>query len=144
MKTFSVCVALVLVVLAAPGVEAQTRPERFSDPTTLVGPGSTIGVRLRELTAEEAKASPGVYIEEVLAGTPAQRAGMMKGDVVIEFDGERVRSVRAFIRLVSETPPERRVRAVVLRDGSRRMLDVTPEPGRAARSEAGLQAPHSN
>jgi C-terminal processing protease CtpA/Prc len=144
MKTFSACVALALVVLAARGVEAQTRPDRFADPTTLVGPGSAIGVRVRELTADEAKTSSGVYIEEVLAGTPAQRAGIMKGDVVIEFDGERVRSVRAFTRLVSETPPQRRVRAVILRDGSRRTVDVTPEPGRAARSHVGLAPPQSN
>lgn len=89
------------------------------------------------LTAEEAKvarnAAGGVYVEEVLAGTPADRAGLKRGDIVIEFDGERVRSVRGFTRLVSETPPRRTVKALVMRDGSRLILDVTPEvaPDRA-------------
>ena len=144
MKAFDACAVLALMALTAPCVDAQTRPDRFSDPTTLVGPGSAIGVRVRDLTAEEASASSGVYVEEVLTGTPAQRAGILKGDVVIEFDGERVRSVRAFTRLVSETPPQRRVRAVILRDGLRRALNVTPEPGRAARSHVGLEPPRSN
>ena len=124
----AVALAMVTVV---PAVNAQWPSSRFPDVTTLVGPGSSIGVRVRELTNEEvrapANAGGGVSIEEVLAGTPAERAGLKRGDVVVEFDGERVRSVRGFTRLVSETPPRRTVKAIVWRDGSRRTVDVTPD-----------------
>jgi serine protease Do len=126
-------VALAVAVLAVVPASAQGPAYRFPDVTTLVGPGSSIGVRVRELTNEEAgaaaNAAGGVYIEEVLRDTPAERAGLKPGDVVIEFDGERVRSVRGFTRLVSETPPRRTVKAVVVREGSRRTLDVTPTAG---------------
>jgi serine protease Do len=135
MKAFIAGAVLVAAVVTGGPIQAQTSVYRFADPTTLVGPGSSIGVRVRELTADEAKAGPsgssGVYIEAVVGGTPADRAGFRKGDVVIEFDGERVRSVRGFTRLVSETPPQRTVKAVILRDGSRQTLDVTPESGLA-------------
>ena len=52
---------------------------------------------------------------------------MKAGDVVVEFDGERVRSARQFTRLVQETPDGRTVKIAVLRDGKRQTLDATPE-----------------
>jgi serine protease Do len=103
------------------------------DPLTLIGPGSAIGVRVRDLNNDDAKkakleaSATGVVIEDVIEDSPADRAGFKQGDVVTEFDGERVRSVRSFTRLVSETPPRRTVQATIIRDGSRRTLEVTPE-----------------
>lgn len=145
MKAFISGAILVGAVVTGAPIQAQTSVYRFADPTTLVGPGSSIGVRVRELTSDEAKAGPnggsGVYVEGVVGGTPADRAGFRKGDVVIEFDGERVRSVRGFTRLVAETPPQRTVKAVILRDGSRQTLDVTPESAGRARND-GVQLPN--
>ena len=46
--------------------------------------------------------------------------------MVTEFDGERVRSVRQFCRLVKETPPGQEVSAIVSRNGQRSTLTVTP------------------
>jgi serine protease Do len=89
----------------------------------LEGPGSTIGVTVRDQSGDTA----GVLIESVREGTPATRAGLQKGDVVVEFDGERTRSARQFTRLVRETAPGRSVKMTFLRDGSRRTLDITPE-----------------
>jgi membrane-associated protease RseP (regulator of RpoE activity) len=66
-------------------------------------------------------------IDSVREGTPATRAGLQKGDVVVEFDGERARSAQQFTRLVRETAPGRSVKMTVVRDGSRRTLDITPE-----------------
>jgi S1-C subfamily serine protease len=67
-----------------------------------------------------------VIIEEVADDSPASKAGLKKGDVVLEFDGERVRGVRHFTRLVQETPAGRRVQTSVMRDGQK--LNVTIEP----------------
>ena len=39
--------------------------------------------------------------------------------MVVEYDGERVRSARQFTRLVQETPEGRTVKIAVLRDGKR-------------------------
>ena len=89
----------------------------------LDGRGSQIGVTARD---DEATAA-GVRIEAVDADGPAQRAGLRAGDVVTEFDGERVRSARQFSRLVQEAAPGRHVSVAVQRDGQRQTLEVTPE-----------------
>jgi len=130
--------ALLVTVLAA---SAAAQANRGFDIMTLVGPGSTIGVEISELdTASVERGDNGVVIKSVRQGTPASRAGLQAGDIVLEFDGERVRSVRQFRRLVEETPPGRQVEAVVLRDKSRRTLTVTPEGSSTRVPEAGRPA----
>ena len=115
------------VLLVAAGTAAAQRP----DTLTLVGPGSTIGVSIRDLPADEAARAQagdgGVVVDEVRDGTPASRAGFRKGDVIVEFDGERVRSARQLTRLVRETPPGRQVTTIVIRDGARQTMKVAPE-----------------
>jgi S1-C subfamily serine protease len=125
---------LALAMLAAaafmvmPGVAAQQRDRVPQTPVSpapflaLEGPGSSIGVTVRDQSGDA-----GVLIESVREGTPATRAGLQKGDVVLEFDGERTRSARQFTRLVRETAPGKAVKMTVLRDGSKRTLDITPE-----------------
>jgi serine protease Do len=96
----------------------------------LLGGGGRLGVSVRETDAEEArraKQTGGVVIEDVREESPAAKAGFKAGDIVVEFDGERVRSTRQFTRLVQETPVERQVQAVVVRDGQRVTLSVQTE-----------------
>jgi serine protease Do len=92
------------------------------------GPGARIGVTARELDTaemERLKVAGGVFVDTVTPDGPAAKAGMRSQDVVVEFDGERVRSVRQFTRLVREAPT-RSVKAVVMRDGKRTELNLTP------------------
>lgn len=129
------CATALVVTMLVP-LRAQVR----GDPLTLVGPGSTIGVTIDELQSEEAvkaKVESGIRIRSVEEGTPAARAGLKAGDIVVEFDGERVRSVAQFTRLVRETVPGRVVKATVVRDLTRQTLNVTPEMGRAVTGNAG-------
>jgi serine protease Do len=122
------------------GVWAATaRAQVRGDVLTLVGPGSAIGVSVEELQSDEAaklKIESGVRIQTVQEGTPAARAGFKAGDVMVEFDGERVRGVTQLTRLVRETPPGRGVKATVVRNGARQTLTVTPEMGRAGNPSA--------
>ncbi len=92
--------------------------------------GSRIGVSIEEVGTSETSgaANEGAYVKDVGEGTPAADAGFEAGDVVVEFDGERVRSATQLSRLVWETPAGREVSATVMRDGIRRTLAVTPEP----------------
>ncbi len=94
--------------------------------------GGRIGVTIRDLSDDElktGKATGGVKIDEVETDSPAAKAGFRSGDVVVEFDGERVRSSRQFTRLVQETPPGRSAQTVVVRDGQRVTLSVLPRDG---------------
>lgn len=108
---------------AAAAQQRDRRPGVDAWSLALEGPGSTIGVTVRDQSSD----GSGVLIEDVREGTPATRAGLQKGDVVVEFDGERLRSARQFTRLVRETAPGRAVKMTVMRDGSRRTVDITPE-----------------
>ena len=118
-----------------PVVHAQARPPRATTPRVAdifsVGGGSRLGVTIRDLDSDDAKAKApsGVVIEQVDEDSPAAKAGLKQNDIIVEFDGERVRSVRQFTRLVSETPAGRSVAANVMRDGSRVSITVTPRDG---------------
>jgi serine protease Do len=108
----------------APDVEQAVR--------VFAGSGSQIGVSVRDLNDEElkgGKTATGIVVEDVEADSPAQKAGFKTGDVVVEFDGERVRSARQFMRLVQETVAGRTVTAAVTRAGQRVTLSVEPRTG---------------
>ena len=133
MNKILLILAIGAVGVAAPGFMRPAMAQNAGpDVMTLEGLGSTIGVTVRDLDEREAETSQGgVRIDQVREGTPAARAGLKSGDVVVEFDGERIRSVRQFTRVVRESRPGRAVRAVVLRGSSRETVTVTPE-GRTA------------
>jgi serine protease Do len=135
--------ALVLSVVAALAiwasrVEGQERSrDRDEEPLTRVFAlaeafgSQAIGVTVRE-TEKEATGgknlSPGsVVVDDVREGSPADKAGVREGDVVLEWDGERVRSSRQFRRLVEETARGREATMVLSRDGKRLDLKVTPD-----------------
>jgi serine protease Do len=117
-----VAIGYVLTPVATAQQQDRTPAPRGAWDLALEGPGSTIGVTVRDQSD-----GTGVLIESVREGTPATRAGLQKGDVILEFDGERARSARQFTRLVRETAPGRAVKMTVMRDGGKRTVDVTPE-----------------
>jgi serine protease Do len=105
----------------APSVYGQSRGREL---TVLGGRGGELGVRITDA------ASGGVQIDEVQPDSAADKAGLKRGDVIVEFDGERVRSGRQFARLVQETPAGRSIKATIMRDGQRQDVQVTPSEGR--------------
>jgi serine protease Do len=97
------------------------------------GSGGYLGVSLRDVTSEDAmslglKRETGVFIQEVVADSPAADAGIQEGDVVLEFSGLPILNVRQFQRIVSETPPGRDVDMVVWRTGGK--INLTAEIGK--------------
>lgn len=88
--------------------------------------GSSIGASIRDV-GESDRQRTGVVVEEVQPGRGAEKAGLRKADIITRFDGEDVRSVRQFSRLVQETPAGRTVSVTVQRDGKSTELKMTPE-----------------
>ena len=136
---------LVVAVFGAAGVigpavvSAQDRGVQRLEPrrVQIEGIGGSIGVTVRDVSTEEgerAKLSPpqGAYVTQVESGSPAEKAGIMTGDIIVEFDGERVRSARQLSRLVRESPDDRTVRSSIVREGTRRTVDLTPSNDRAS------------
>jgi len=122
--------ALVALLAADVAGQVRVRAPKARGFELMVG-GSHIGIAVRDLDEADAKrektAQSGVVIDEVYTESPASRAGLKAGDVVVEFDGERVRSARQFSRLVAETPDGRSVKLAAVRDGQRMTIDITPE-----------------
>jgi S1-C subfamily serine protease len=116
---------LALAVGGAVSAAAQDRSERRRpDVMVLDGRGAQLGVRVSDVDAKE---PAGARIDDVDPDSPAERAGLREGDVVVEYDGERVRSARQFTRLVQETPDGRTVNVAVMRNGQKQTLEATPE-----------------
>jgi serine protease Do len=85
--------------------------------------GSFLGIGVTEVDAERAKAlnlkeERGVEITRVEEDSPAARAGLKTGDVVLEYGGQRVEGTEQFVRLVHETPAGREVKISISRNGS--------------------------
>jgi serine protease Do len=97
------------------------------------GSSSQIGVSIRDVDENDATkakgTATGVIVDEVETDSPAQKAGIKAGDIVTEFDGERVRSTRQFVRLVQETPVGRHVSLAVMREGQRVTVSLQPREG---------------
>ena len=122
---------LCVVGIAISRVDAQVRREMEPrDRRTFVfdGRGAQLGVMVSDL--EATATTSGVKIDEVNAGGPAEKAGIKAGDIVVDYDGERVRSARQFTRLVQETPEGRSVAIGLVRDGKKQTVNATPEAGR--------------
>jgi len=127
-----VAVAAVYAPTALGQVAVAPRAERAPLARVWSLGGSQIGVTVRDVDQADVEREKlpgqwGASIEEVRSDSPAERAGLKAGDVMIEFDGERVRSARQLSRLVQETPEGRTVKAAVVRAGRRVDVDVTPD-----------------
>lgn len=95
-----------------------------------MGGGGYLGVYLEEVTSERTKElglqeERGAIVMKVVAGGPAEKAGLKENDVIISFNGRRVDSVRELQRLLSETPADRNVQIEVVRGGSHQTLAAT-------------------
>ena len=67
----------------------------------------------------------GIIVREVETNGPAARGGIRPGDIVISVDGSPVNNWNDFIRQLFTKRPGQRVRIEIVRDGSRRTVNVT-------------------
>ncbi|MBI2216158.1 MAG: PDZ domain-containing protein [Candidatus Rokubacteria bacterium] len=96
-----------------------------------------LGVRIRDMSEQEMdevssrhgiREGFGVFIVEVMDATPAARAGMKTGDIVVAVDGRPVTESRLLQRLIAAAPIGRGVPVTVLRENGRQRLDVRLAP----------------
>lgn len=82
-----------------------------------------LGVMIQELTVDLAKAfnledDQGALVSEVMKSSPAEAAGVVRGDVIIQFDGKKVGQMHELPALVAETPVGKTVLLRLIRDGA--------------------------
>ncbi len=80
------------------------------------------------------KDAGGALVSEVSPDTPAARADIKPGDVIVEFDGKKVDSSRELSNMAAQAAPGSRVKIGLLRDGER--LDVTATLGERSEGKA--------
>jgi len=94
---------------------------------------ASIGISARELTPELArqlglKDAKGVVVSEVKPGSSAEEAGMVRGDLIIEFNGQPVKNLEGFAALATKVAKGEVVRLLLRRpDGSFGYVAVTAE-----------------
>lgn len=113
----------------APPAAAVAPPEPMSFSFFLDG-GTFLGIQPEEINRENMSrygmSQPrGVGVGNVSKDSPAERAGLRKGDVILQFDGEPVTNTRKLLRLIGEAAPEQTVRLTISRNGSEQQLTAT-------------------
>lgn len=113
-----------------------------------MGGGSYLGIGVRDVEADrlkdlKLKEERGVEITAIEDDSPAAKAGLQKGDVVLEYNGQRVEGVEQFVRMVRETPVGREAKLLVSRDGKTQTMGarVAERKGWAMAREGGRVMP---
>ncbi len=89
-----------------------------------------LGVSIQPLTPELAESFAlnqvgGALVNQVIAGSPAEKAGVQRGDILLTFGGKGVNGVRDLQLMVASTPVGTKAELEVLRNGKRLTLPVT-------------------
>jgi serine protease Do len=89
-----------------------------------------LGVSVQLVTDELAesfglKEPKGALVAEVIAGSPAEKAGIKRGDIILTFDGHEVDAINDLPRLVAATPAGKEVRLSVFRNGKTHEFTAT-------------------
>ncbi len=92
-----------------------------------------LGVKIQQITPEIAeslgiKEEKGALVAEVTPGSPAEKAGIKNGDVILTFDGKEITTMRKLPRYVAETEVGKKAKLEVLRQGTK--INVSVEIGK--------------
>lgn len=101
-------VALVLVVATLGAEEKKTKP-------------AYIGVQLRLATDEKS-----VLVMAVINDSPAEKAGLQGGDVLVEIGGLKPTDLKTAVEIIRALEPGKKVTFRVLRDRKEKEIEVTP------------------
>jgi serine protease Do len=88
-----------------------------------------LGVVIQRITPElaahlELKDDHGALVSKVMPDGPADKAGIKRYDVIVEFDGQKIGEMNDLPRIVAATPIDKKVTVEVLRDGQRKTLSA--------------------
>jgi Do/DeqQ family serine protease len=101
-----------------------------------------LGVTVQPVTADIAESLQlkdvgGALVSSVTPGSPAERAGVQRGDVIVSFNGQPAGDANALRNRIAEAAPGSRATLVVNRDNKTRELSVTlgEAPSKSARAD---------
>jgi serine protease Do len=88
-----------------------------------------LGVMIQKVTPELAKSfdlkdEAGALVGDVTPGSPAEKAGIKPGDIIVEFDGKAIKEMNELPRLVAVVPVGKTVEVKILREGKSQTFKV--------------------
>jgi serine protease Do len=88
-----------------------------------------LGVQVQQVTPELAKSfglgsGHGALVADVQANSPAARAGIQHGDVIVEFKGQKIKDVNELPLLVANTPPQTEVEVKLIRHAQEQAVQL--------------------
>jgi serine protease Do len=89
-----------------------------------------LGVAVQEITPDLAKefnlnGEKGVLVADITENSPAEKAGLQRGDVIIEYEGKEVDGPTTIRNMVADTPPGKTVAIKIVREGKTMTLNVS-------------------
>jgi serine protease Do len=125
-----------LAASTATGAFAQATPRTAPHAraaATVTTNASYLGIGVQDIDADRAKTLNlkevrGVEVTSIATDSPAAKAGVKEGDVVMEFNGQPVEGGEQLSRLVRETPVGRQVKLGLWRSGAMQTVTATVEP----------------
>ncbi len=112
-----------------------------------------LGVTIQDITPELSqkfglKDSKGALIGDISKGSPADKAGLLRGDVILEFNGKEIKSVGSLRNMVAQSKVGSQVKLKILRNGKEYELLVSiaelPKEAAGAPSEPSSQEMQKN
>lgn len=91
-----------------------------------------LGVNIQPLTQALAKQfgikdETGVLLVDVVEGSPAEKGGLRRGDIIVEYDKKKIENPFQFRSLVASTKPGKTVEIKIIRDSNPMTIKVTIE-----------------
>ncbi|HEV2446863.1 MAG TPA: PDZ domain-containing protein [Candidatus Sulfopaludibacter sp.] len=108
----------------------------------LMKDASYLGIGVEDVDSDRArnlklKEESGAYVTSVMPDTPAFKAGLKEGDVILEYNGQRVDGREHLIRLVRDTAPGKQVKIGLWRAGAPLTVMATVASHKVMESEDG-------
>ena len=130
--------------IATGGMERSNRGVGFAIPSNMIKKvmsdliekgyvvRSWLGVYIQPVEDKVARAldlsnRDGALISDIVEDSPADKAGIKTGDVIIEFNGKNISDPSQLKNIVSATPPGHNSKVVIVRDGDRKIINVKLE-----------------
>jgi serine protease Do len=88
-----------------------------------------LGIMIQDITPELAKSfgiknEKGVLISDVVKNSPAEKAGLMRGDVIVRFNGKEIETAHKLSQLAAATPPDTLTKIDFLRNGQEKSFSL--------------------
>ena len=103
-----------------------------------------LGIMIQDITPELAKSfglksTKGVLVSDVVQGSPAEKAGLLRGDIILRFDGKEIKNAHMLSQMAAATAPNTQAKIDLLRNGEEKTISV--ELGTMPEGEQNIVSP---